>query len=136
MNTKRLLAAAFALMWGMLLFGQDFGIRGKILDRISSTALKDATVRVVKSDKGGSVFSQVCYSGEDGTFYISVAEGGNGPYSIEISAAGYFTARLNIRIANDNSFDLGNITLSPEVSINTFDDETIEFEGANETGSG
>lgn len=136
MNTKRLLAAAFALLWSMLLFGQDFGIRGKVLDRISSTALKDATIKVAKSDKGGSTFSKICYSGVDGTFYISVAEGGNGPYSIEISAAGYFTARLNIRIANDNSFDLGNITLSPEVSINTFDDETIEFEGANETGSG
>lgn len=108
---------------------QSGGIKGVVLDRMASRPVKDAKVSLVHMGKNIFV-----YTGVDGKFEITGLE--DGMYSVEISAGGFYTTQINVRVAGD-VYDLMNVSLAPDIPVGDMNDDMFaEFELEDESGAG
>lgn len=130
MKKFKIFIAIFFSLISTTLLAQNGGVTGLILDRATSSPVKNAKVTMFLKSGEKSV-----YTSEDGTFSILDIE--DGMYRLQISAAGFLKTDINVRIQNGVVFDLRDVSISPEITTGDINDGVfMEFEGENESGAG
>lgn len=130
MNIRRVIITVIASLLTLTLLGQTGGVKGLIINRLTSSPLKDAKVTIYLPAERKFV-----YTLEDGRFEILGIE--DGMYRMEIEAAHFIKTEINVKISNGEVYDLMNVTVAPDISLGDLNDGVFtEFEGENESGSG
>ena len=109
---KRYLLTLFLTIFtAASLFAQVGGVKGKVVNRVGRTPIKDAKITLY-ADK-----EYVKYSAEDGSFLIEGID--DGMYKMTIEVAYFLDNQLNVKVEGGVK-DLFSITMAPEVV--TYDD--------------
>lgn len=125
---KRYLLTLFLTIFtAASLFAQVGGVKGKVVNRVGRTPIKDAKITLY-ADK-----EYVKYSAEDGSFLIEGID--DGMYKMTIEAAYFLDNQLNVKVEGGVK-DLFSITMAPEVvSYEDLDDSAFaEFITDDESG--
>jgi hypothetical protein len=127
MRFKKSFLAVLFLLLSLSIFGQDGGIKGILINRLTRQPVKDAKIIVKTADKDLFV-----YSGADGTFKM---EGiADGMYQITIEAANFINSDMNIKVEGYVK-DLMTVTIAPDFATEDIDDAAFaEFDNENEAG--
>ncbi|HIZ87963.1 MAG TPA: TonB-dependent receptor [Candidatus Coprenecus pullistercoris] len=131
MKIKTAIVSLVMMLAALPVLAQTGGVRGVVTDRAAYRPVKDAKVTLYCA--GDELF---VYTGEDGVFEFHDID--DGEYRLDVSAAGYIMAQLNVRISGGEIYDLMNVSLTPDVPMTDFmsDDMFADFEVEDESGSG
>ncbi len=120
MRIKSLLLVMVLSVISLNLFAQTSGITGRVVSRLGRAPIEGATIKALSTD----LKSETNGEGQFMIYDTDAAE-----YMLELSAPGYETITVVVRVEQDGVKDLYTLVLAPEVQETVIDDSIFgEFD--------